>query len=71
MKAGVPQGTKLGQILVLVMISNLILRSSGTDIWKYVDHVSTSEGRAKSSKSTMQSNLKACAKSAKNYFTYI
>ena len=70
MKAGVPQGTKLGQgtILFLVMINNLNPRSSGTDIWKFVDDVSTSEGMAKNSNSNMQSNLDSiCSWSLQNY----
>jgi hypothetical protein len=70
MKAGVPQGTKLGQgtILFLVMINNLNSRSSGTDIWKYVDDVSTSEGLAKNSNSNMLSNLDSiCSWSLQNY----
>jgi hypothetical protein len=68
MKDGVPKGTKLDPILFLVMINNLNPRSSRTDIWKYVDDVSTSEGLAKNSNSNMQSNLDSiCSWSPRNY----
>ena len=49
-------------------IDNLNPRSSGTDIWKYVDDVLTSEGLAKNSNSNMQSNLDSiCSWSLQNY----
>ena len=55
--AVVPQGTKLVPILFLVMINDLNPIPSGTDMWKFVDDVSTSEGLTKDSNSNMQSNL--------------
>lgn len=37
--AGIPQGTKLGPTLFLVMVSNLNISASEWSLWKYVDDV--------------------------------
>ena len=59
--AEVPQGTKLGPILFLVMINNLSTSDPESCTWKYVDDVSLSEGLVRNSNSTIQTSLNTVA----------
>ena len=54
---GVPQGTKLGPILFLVVINDLELKSPLSYHWKYVDDISISECIPAQGCSSLQSDL--------------
>ena len=66
--AVVPQGTKLGQWLFIIMINELNV--SSTDLWKYVDDTTISQTIRKKKESYIQASVDILANRASvdNFF---
>ena len=64
--AGVPQGTKLGPVLFIIMINDVELTTSNTSHWKYVDDVTLSEIVKINNTSTLLLDLSSIESWARN-----